>query len=86
MNQDKIRADGNAARRLIDDATFQGVIEKIRDDAVALFLNPASGIDTIAAAHERIRGIETVLAEIHSRIGAIAVLDKREKAQDRGND
>lgn len=86
MTPEKIRADGNAAKHLLNDPTFQGVMDKIRDDAVALFLNPASGIDTLAAAHERIRGIETVLAEINSRIGAIAVLDKRERAQDRGND
>ena len=86
MNREKIRAEGHAAKRLLDDATFQSVIDKIRDDAVALFLNPSSGIEALAVAHERIRGIETVLAELNSRIGGLAVLDKQEKAQHRGND
>jgi len=63
---------------------FKAICDEIRDDAVQLFLNPASDINAIARAHEAIRALETFMAAIQARIDAEKVADK--KAQDRGSD
>jgi hypothetical protein len=69
------------ARQLEGYEPFQAIAEEIRNSAVELFLNPASGIEAIAGAHEAIRAVETFMAAIQLRIDAEKVADK--KAQDR---
>jgi len=72
------------ARQLEGYEPFKAICDEIRDDAVQLFLNPASDINAIARAHEAIRALETFMAAIQARIDAEKVADK--KAQDRGSD
>ena len=72
------------ARQLEGYEPFKAICDEIRDDAVQLFLNPASDINAIARAHEAIRALETFMAAIQARIDAKKVADK--KAQDRGSD
>lgn len=72
------------ARQLAEYEPFKEIAAEIREDAVQLFLNPASDITAIARAHEVIRAIETFMAAIQTRIDAEKVADK--KAQDRGSD
>jgi hypothetical protein len=79
-----IRQRATQARQLADYEPFKAIADEIRDDAVQLFLNPASDINAIARAHEAIRAVETFIAAIQTRIDAEKVADK--KAQDRGSD
>lgn len=72
------------AKALQEFEPFTVIAEEIRNSAVALFLNPASDINAISRAHEKIRAVETFTAAIKSRIDAEKVANK--KAQDRGND
>jgi hypothetical protein len=69
------------ARQLEGYEPFKAICDEIRDEAVQLFLNPASDITAIARAHEAVRAVETFLAAIQTRIDAEKVADK--KAQDR---
>jgi hypothetical protein len=79
-----IRQRAIQARQLAGYEPFKAIADEIRDDAVQLFLNPASDISAIARAHEAIRAVETFIAAIQTRIDAEKVADK--KAQDRGSD
>jgi hypothetical protein len=72
------------ARQLAGYEPFMVIADEIRDEAVGLFLNPASDITAIARAHEAIRAVETFMAAIQARIDAEKVADK--KVQDRGSD
>lgn len=72
------------ARQLEGYEPFREICAEIREEAVQLFLNPASDINAIARAHEAVRAIETFIAAIQTRIDAEKVADK--KAQDRGSD
>jgi len=72
------------ARQLEGYEPFKEICNEIRNEAVQLFLNPASDITSIARAHEAIRAVETFIAAIQTRIDAEKVADK--KAQDRGSD
>ena len=72
------------AQSLMEFAPFCDIAEEIRKDAVGLFLNPASDIDAIAGAHERIRAVETFMAAIQCRITAGSLAEKKD--QHRGND
>ncbi len=69
------------ARQLAEYEPFRAIADEIREDAVQLFLNPASDITAIARAHEAVRAVETFIAAIQTRIDAEKVADK--KAQDR---
>jgi hypothetical protein len=72
------------ARQLADYEPFKAICDEIKDDAVALFLNPASDITTLARAHEAIRAVNTFTAIIQSRLDDEQIAQK--KAQDRGSD
>lgn len=72
------------ARQLEGYEPFREICAEIREEAVQLFLNPASDINAIARAHEAVRAVETFIAAIQTRIDAEKVADK--KAQDRGSD
>lgn len=72
------------ARQLEGYEPFKEICAEIREDAVRLFLNPASDINAIARAHEAVRAVETFIAVIQERIDAEKMADK--KAQDRGSD
>jgi hypothetical protein len=72
------------ARQLAEYEPFRMIADEIRNEAVELFLNPASDITAISRAHEAIRAVETFMSAIKSRIDAEKVADK--KAQDRGSD
>ena len=72
------------ARQLEGYEPFKEICAEIREEAVQLFLNPASDINAIARAHEAVRAVESFTAAIQTRIDAEKVADK--KAQDRGRD
>ena len=72
------------ARQLEGYEPFKEICAEIREEAVQLFLNPASDINAIARAHEAVRAVETFIAAIQTRIDAEKVAEK--KAQDRGSD
>lgn len=72
------------ARQLEGYEPFREICAEIREEAVQLFLNPASDINAIARAHEAVRAVETFIAVIQERIDAEKMADK--KAQDRGSD
>jgi len=76
-----IRQRATQARQLEGYEPFTSICDEIRNDAVQLFLNPASDITAIARAHEAVRAVETFIAAIQTRIDAEKVADK--KAQDR---
>ena len=71
------------ARELLENPTFKSIMDEIRQDAVALFVNASSCIDDIAKAHENVRAIETVLQAIQARITEEA-MENRKKGLDRG--
>jgi hypothetical protein len=76
-----IRQRATQARQLEGYEPFTAICDEIRNDALQLFLNPASDITAIARAHEAVRAVETFIAAIQTRIDAEKVADK--KAQDR---
>ena len=78
-----VRQRAIQARQLAEYEPFKAIADEIRDDAVQLFLNPASDINAIARAHEAIRAVETFIAAIQTRIDAEKGADKT--AQDRGS-
>jgi hypothetical protein len=79
-----VRQRATQARQLEGYEPFKEICAEIREEAVQLFLNPASDITSIARAHEAIRAVETFMATIQTRIDAEKVADK--KAQHRGSD
>ena len=79
-----VRQRATQARQLEGYEPFKVICAEIRDEAVQLFLNPASDITSIARAHEAVRAVETFMAAIQTRIDAEKVADK--KAQHRGSD
>jgi transposase-like protein len=79
-----VRQRATQARQLEGYEPFKEICAEIREEAVQLFLNPASDIDSIARAHEAVRAVETFMATIQTRIDAEKVADK--KAQHRGSD
>jgi hypothetical protein len=79
-----VRQRATQARQLEGYEPFKEICAEIREEAVQLFLNPASDIDSIARAHEAVRAVETFIATIQTRIDAEKVADK--KAQHRGSD
>jgi len=78
MSQIKQRAA--EARALLANEALLSVLSEIKDDATAVFLNPFSGIEEIARAHEGVRAVETVLAALNARIDAQTVEDKKGSA------
>lgn len=58
------------ARTLLGNSTFQSVLAEIREDATRVFLNSASPIESIAAAHDRVRAVQTILDAIQARLDA----------------
>jgi len=79
-----VRQRATQARQLEGYEPFKEICAEIREEAVQLFLNPASDIDSIARAHEAVRAVETFMATIQTHIDAEKVADK--KAQYRGSD
>jgi hypothetical protein len=79
-----VRQRSTQARQLEGYEPFKEICAEIREEAVQLFLNPASDITSIARAHEAVRAVETFMAAIQTRIDAEKVADK--KAQHRGSD
>ena len=79
-----VRQRATQARQLEGYEPFKEICAEIREEAVQLFLNPASDIASIARAHEAVRAVETFMATIQTRIDAEKVADK--KAQHRGSD
>jgi hypothetical protein len=72
------------ARQLQDYEPFKEIAKEIQDEAVKLFLNPSSDINSLTRAHEAVRAVETFYAVIQSRIDAETIAER--KAQHRGND
>lgn len=80
----EIKRKASEARTLMADHVFQSVIGEIRDDAVGVFLNSACDINKLAAAHERVRAVQTILDALQARIDAEAFEAKKDR--DRAND
>ena len=77
----------SAARNLLNNTTFREVMDAIRHDAIGIFSNANTSMEAIAAAHERVRAVQTVLDELDTRIADQLVEDKRNKKdQHRVND
>lgn len=73
----KIRERAAEARALLANEALLSVLNDIRDEATAVFLNPYAAIEEIARAHEGVRAVETVFAALQQRIDAQAVEDKQ---------
>lgn len=73
------------ARTLLSNDAFQAVMGEIRTDATSVFLNPASTMEAIEAAHRKVQAIETVENALNARITAQTFADKK-KDQHRVND
>ena len=67
------------ARQLAEYEPFRTICDEIKDDAVKLFSNPASGIDQIARAHEAIRAVDMFTSAIKARIDAETIADKKDR-------
>lgn len=80
-----VRRRAAEARALLNDPAFQDVCNEIREEATAAFLGSGGNPDQMAAAHERVRAVETFEQALQSRIAEQSLLDKREQ-QHRGND
>jgi hypothetical protein len=70
------------ARQLAEYEPFKAIATEIRNDAVSLFLNPASDINAIARAHEAVRAVETFIAVIQVRLDAEKVAIKKDQHRD----
>lgn len=73
----EIKRKGQEAERMLRDDTFVDVMDTIRKNAVGVFSNAKSDIDSIAKAHEAIRAVETILDEFDARIVAAQIEEKR---------
>lgn len=72
------------ARTLLGNRTLLSVLDEIREDATKVFLNSASPIESIAAAHDRVRAVQTILDAIQTRLDAETIEQK--KGRHRVND
>jgi outer membrane protein TolC len=72
------------ARTLQGNSTFNAILDEIREEAKQVFLNPHSTIETIGAAHDRVRAVQIILDAIQARLDAEAIEQK--KGQHRGSD
>ena len=79
-----VKQRAGEARRLMADEVFQAVIQEIRDDATAFFLNADCDITELANAHMRVRATQIILDALHARLDDEALQDKKD--QHRGND
>jgi hypothetical protein len=79
-----IKQRAGEARRLLADEVFKAVIQEIRDEATAFFLNANCGIDELADAHMRVRATQIILDSLQARLDAEVVLNKKD--QHRAND
>lgn len=73
----KIKERAAEARALLANEALLSVLNEIRDEATAVFLNPFAGAEEIARAHEGVRAVATVFAALQTRIDAQAVEDKQ---------
>lgn len=73
------------ARALQSNPDFLAIVEDIRANAVALFLDPNSDTIALTDAHSRIRAIEAFQNAIKARIDAEMYEDKKGN-RDRAND
>lgn len=80
----EIKRKASEARSLLTDHVFQAVVGEIRDDAVGVFLDSTCDMNRLAAAHERVRAVQTILDALQARIDAEAVEIKQDR--DRAND
>jgi hypothetical protein len=69
---------GNAAQRLLDDETFQSVLDEIRKDQVAVFLDTAATREAREDAHVIVRALDKFEGCIRRRIANASFERKKE--------
>ena len=79
-----IQETASRAKRLRADEDFQNLIQEIRDDAIASFVNSAAAdVEAREDAHAIMRAINKIDSTLAAKIDAQTVAEK--KGQHRGN-
>lgn len=65
------------AARLLQDTDFMDFVRDTRDAQVRVFTDPAAKVDEIQSAHDIIKALSKIEAQLHSAAGARKILDKR---------
>ena len=73
----KVKERAQRFKRLLADETFQEIIEFIKDEQIAVFLDSSATIDDIDKAREIVLGVEGVQRVIRAAIDDEAVENKK---------
>lgn len=74
----KVKERAQRFKRLLADETFQEIIEFIKDEQIAVFLDSSATIDDIDKAREIVLGVEGVQRVIRAAIDDEAVENKKQ--------
>lgn len=73
----KVKERAQRFKRLLADETFQEIIEFIKQEQIAVFLDSNATIDDIDKARELVMGVEKVQRVIRAAIDDEAMEDKK---------
>ena len=73
----KVKERAQRFKRLLADETFQEIIEFIKQEQIAVFLDSSATIDDIDKAREIVLGVDEVQRVIRAAIDAEAMEDKK---------
>lgn len=74
----KVKERAQRFKRLLADETFQEIIEFIKDEQIAVFLDSSATIDDIDKAREIVLGVEGVQRVIRAAIDDEAMENKKQ--------
>jgi hypothetical protein len=69
------------AKELLDNEPLQRLFAEIREDAQTAFLKSGGNPDQMTAAFQKVRAVETILAELNNRVNGFAYEEKRKEQQ-----
>jgi hypothetical protein len=75
----KVKERAQRFKRLLADETFQEIIEFIKQEQIAVFLDSSATIDDIDKAREIVLGVDEVQRVIRAAIDAEAMEDKKQR-------
>ena len=75
----KVKERAQRFKRLLADETFQEIVEFIKQEQIAVFLDSSATIDDIDKAREIVLGVDEVQRVIRAAIDAEAMEDKKQR-------
>jgi len=75
----KVKERAQRFKRLLADETFQEIIEFVKQEQIAVFLDSSATIDDIDKAREIVLGVDEVQRVIRAAIDAEAMEDKKQR-------